>query len=115
MLKYDNQIGNITVGDHAISTIVGNAVTSAFGVAGMAFKNAADGFVSLLKWENIDKGVNVVCIDNEVTIDIHIVVTYGINILAISQSITHNVSYAVEIATGFKVKTINVYVDSIKM
>jgi len=44
----------------------------------------------------------------------HIVVSYGININAITQSITHNVSYAVETATGFNVKKINVYVDAIK-
>lgn len=115
MLKYNNIYGEIIVGIEAVAAIVGNAVTNSFGVAGMAFKNTADGIVSLLKWENIEKGVNVTCEENETIIDIHIVVTYGVNILAITESITHNVRYAVESVTGFKVKTINVFIDSIKV
>ena len=43
--------------------------------------------------------------------DIHIAVTYGINISAIVQSIIHNVRYKVEDCTGFKVARVNVYVD----
>lgn len=115
MLKFENNYGDINVGTEAIAAIVGNAVTNSFGVAGMAFKNATDGIVSLLKWDNIEKGVSVTNEGNYANIDIHIVVTYGVNIIAITESITHNVRYAVETATGFRVKTINVFVDSIKV
>ena len=115
MLKYDNNYGEILISAETVACVVGNAVTNSFGVAGMAFKNATDGIVSLLKWENIEKGVNVTCEGNETNIDIHIVVTYGVNILAITESITHNVRYAVETATGFRVKAINVFIDSIKV
>ena len=115
MLKYENDIGTTTISSDAVAAIVGNAATNSFGVAGMAFKNAADGLVSLLKWDNIEKGVKIVTTGDESIIDIHIMVTYGINIRAITESITHNVSYAVKKSTGFNVKTINVYVDSIKI
>ena len=114
MFNYVTEYGSVSIGERALATIVGAAVNSAFGVAGMAYKNAADGIVGLLKFDNIEKGVRVTCQDNEISIDIHIVMTYGINIRAISESITHNVSYAVEKATGIKVKEINVFVDSIR-
>lgn len=114
MLKFNNTYGEINIVPEAVAAIVGSTTTKCFGVAGMAFKNTSDGLVSLLKWENIEKGVNVTCDGNEIVIDIHIIVTYGVNIVAISESITNNVRYAVEIATGFKVKLINVYIDSIK-
>ena len=47
-------------------------------------------------------------------IDLHIVVTYGVNIAAITKSIVHKVRYVVEDVTGFGVKKVNVYVDSLK-
>ncbi len=114
MLKFNNSYGEINIVPEVVATIVGSATTKCFGVVGMAYKNATDGIVSLLKWENIEKGVNVTCTENEINIDIHIVVTYGVNIIAITESITHNVRYAVETATGFGVKKMNVYIDSIK-
>ena len=49
--------------------------------------------------------------DGQLVVDIHIAVTYGININAIVQSIVQNVRYTVEECTGFKVARVNVYVD----
>jgi uncharacterized alkaline shock family protein YloU len=46
-------------------------------------------------------------------IELHIKVTYGLNIAAIVRSITHKVKYAVEDATTLKVERIDVYVDDI--
>jgi uncharacterized alkaline shock family protein YloU len=47
-------------------------------------------------------------------IDLHIIVAYGVNISAITQSIVHKVSYTVEEATGFEVARVNVFVDGIQ-
>ena len=58
-----------------------------------------------------DKGVRVKTTDGQLVVDIHIAVTYGININAIVQSIVQNVRYTVEECTGFKVARVNVYVD----
>lgn len=114
MLKYENQYGDIVVDAKAVAFIVGHAATNSFGVKGMAARNAADGISTILNFDNIEKGIGVKVEDNEIVIEMHIVVTFGINITAITESITHNVRYAVESATGFKVKTINVFVDAIK-
>lgn len=40
-------------------------------------------------------------------------VTYGINIPAITESIVHKIAYSVETATGFKVRDVKVFVDSV--
>ena len=40
-------------------------------------------------------------------------VSYGINIPAITDSIVHKISYNVEDATGFPVKKVNVFVDRV--
>ncbi|MPN05269.1 hypothetical protein SDC9_152519 [bioreactor metagenome] len=46
--------------------------------------------------------------------DLHIIVTYGLNINAVVQSINQKVQYTVEEATGLEVKKVNVFVDSMK-
>lgn len=115
MLKLSNSNGDIMVYDSVIAQIVGNAATSCFGVVGMASRNTTDDIVSLLRWDNIEKGVKVTCVGNEIKIELHIIVTYGVNIPAITQSIMHKVSYSVEEITGFKVIDVEVYIDSIKI
>ena len=79
----------------------------------MTAKNMTEELWSLFRKDSQDKGIPVTCEDNEIDIDLHIMVTYGINIPAITDSIVHKVAYTVEDTTGFKVNGINVYVDSI--
>ena len=81
----------------------------------MASKNAAEGIVSLLKKENYEKGVLVVADGSDLIIDVHIIVSYGINLPAISRSIAKEVKYIVEKMTGFKVKKVNVCIDAMKI
>ena len=46
-------------------------------------------------------------------IELHISVSYGVNITAIVDSIINKVRYTVEEATDLKVNTVNVYVDAL--
>lgn len=61
-----------------------------------------------------DKGVKVHITGGRLVLDLHIVVTYGVNISAIVQSIIHKVRYTVEDATGMEVAKVNVYVDGMR-
>jgi uncharacterized alkaline shock family protein YloU len=60
-----------------------------------------------------EKGVRVIRDNDELCIELHIKVTYGVNIGAIVKSIIHKVKYAVEDATGLQVQRIAVSVDDI--
>ena len=113
MLKLENKNGSIVVDDDVISNIVAIVANNCFGIAGMEAKNATEEFWGLFKKDAHDKGISVECNGNEISIDLHIMVTYGINIPAITDSIIHKVAYSVEEATGFSVKKINIFVDSI--
>lgn len=114
MLNIKNHNGNITITQNVFANIVGNVINNCYGVVGMASKNTVDGIVSLLKKENYDKGVKVTCEGSDLLIDVHIIVSYGINLPAISRSIAKEVKYIVEKMTGFKVKKVNVFVDAMK-
>lgn len=115
MLKIENKNGLITVDENVIINIVANVAKDCFGIVEMESKNASEEFWSLFKKNSYDKGIYVTFEENRILIDLHIMVSYGINIPAITESIVHKVTYTVEQITGFTVKSINVFVDSVSV
>ena len=100
--------------DKVIAQIVGHVASDCYGVLGMAARSATDNFISLLKGDDKEKGVKIVADNDEINIEIHIVVIYGININAISSSIINKVTYCVQELTGYRVSKVDVFVDSMK-
>ncbi len=114
MIQLYTPIGRITLTGEYLAGIVSTAAQSCYGVCGMATGNAAEGIRNtLLGAYYPDKGVRVTEDDGQLRIELHIKVTYGLNISAIVQSITHKVKYALEDATGLKVRKVDVFVDDI--
>jgi len=113
MIGYKYPLGSVEICQDYFAALIGNSVSECFGVAGM-ISSPYQGLVSVVKKTDIpDKGVKVKISDGALIVDIHIAVTYGINISAIVQSIVHKVGYIVEYSTGFKVSKVNVHVDSL--
>lgn len=111
-----NNRGKIVYSDDCISSLAGVAATECYGVVGMSSKKATDGIVQLLKGENLKKGVIVTTDNSEVvTIDLFIIVEYGVSIAAVASSIIQTVKYKVEKATGLIVKQVNVMVNGIRV
>ena len=114
MIKIYNPQGKVILTNDYFAGLVGNAITSCYGVAGMSVAGAKDGVRAVLFGNDIpEKGVVVSEYNGELVIDLHIKVIFGLNIGAIVQSITNKVRYVVEEATNLKVHKINVSVDDI--
>ncbi|WHH59888.1 Asp23/Gls24 family envelope stress response protein [Petroclostridium sp. X23] len=113
--RLENDHGNIIIPAEVIANMAGMTATQCYGVVGMASRNTADGLVSLLKKEALNKGIKVTVEAQYLTIDLHIIVEYGVNISAICENIVNNVRYSLESATGLKVKKINIYVESMRV
>jgi len=106
-------LGEITITSNVVTTLAGAAATNCFGVKGMAKRSTSDGLVHLLKPEAMGKGVWITYNDDlSISIDLHIVVDYGINLTTLTSSIIDEVRYKVERATGVTVSSVNVFVDS---
>lgn len=112
-MTIQNDRGMIDISNEVFTVISGSAATNCFGVKGMAYRNMKDGFVGLLKKENMSKGVKVSFEEGQVSIELHIIIEHGVNITAVCQSIMTEVRYIVERLTRVKVKNVNVCVDSI--
>lgn len=110
-----NQYGYIDIDDNVIATIAGLSAMESYGIVGMASKNATDGFFELLKKDNLSKGVKIYSEQNEIIIDLHVILQYGIKISVVAENIIEKVKFNVENLTGLKVKKVNVYVQGIRV
>ena len=115
MIRIDNHLGSIEVSQEYFSYLIGHAVSSCYGVAGMVKSGTRQGLRSLFSKRTFaDEGIRVRSEGDKLVVDLHICVIYGMNIAEISKSIVNKVRYTVEEATGLAVKKVNVYIDGMK-
>ena len=112
-MKLQTEKGAITIGSDVFTNITGAAATNCFGVKGMAVRSKTDGLVHLLRRESMAKGVKVrFNEDDTVSIELHIIVDNGVNLMAVSRSIMSEVRYIVSRTTGAEVRNVDVCIDS---
>jgi len=114
-MKLQNDLGEIRISSDVFTAITGCAATNCYGVKGMAVRSTTDGLVHLLKRESMAKGVKVhYNEDGSVSIELHIIVENGVNVMAVCRSIMSEVRYVVSKATGATVASVDVCVDSMR-
>ncbi len=116
MIRIENHLGLIEVSNTYFANLVGHAASECFGVSGLVNRTPVQGLRSFFLHRDVpDKGVRVRNQGGELIIDLHIAVTYGVNIAVIVKSIMNKVSYTVEAACGLTVAKVNVYVADMKV
>ena len=58
---------------------------------------------------------NMMHTDIEITLNFHVIVAYGVNILSVSDNLMSNVKYKVEEFTGMAVEKINIFVEGVRV
>lgn len=111
-----NASGEIIIENEVIAQYAGLAALGCFGIVGMAYTSMKDGLAKLLKGDNVSKGVIVqIDEDNNLTIDFHIIVAYGVAIKTVCDNLTETVKYQVEEMTGMTIKEINIFVEGVRV
>ena len=113
--KIKNELGSISVVEDVITTIAGYAAIECIGIVAMASKRATDGLVELLGRENLKRGVRAVLNEDSVSINLYIIVEYGVSIAAVAKNVIETVKYRVENLVGIKVDQVNVTVEGIRV
>ena len=114
--QMETKLGKVTIDPEVIALYAGSVAVECFGIVGMAAVNMKDGLVKLLKKDYLTHGINVsVNEDNKITIDFHVIVSYGVNIPTVAENLISNVRYRVEDFTGQEIDRINIYVDGVKV
>ncbi len=108
--------GMITINPEVIAKYAGTVAVECFGIVGMAAVNMKDGLVRLLKRDSLTHGIQVmISEENEINIDFHIIVAYGVSISAVTDNLVSNVRYKVEEFSGMTVKKINIYIEGVRV
>ena len=115
MTSINTSMGNISIDNEAIAQYAGSVAMECLGVVGMAGINMRDGLVKLLKLDSMTRGINVMVRNNKLVINFHIIVAYGVSILAVSNNLISNVKYKVEEFTGIEIEKINIFVEGVKV
>ena len=106
-------MGNITIDKEVIAQYAGTVAMECFGIVGMGI--TVKDVVKLLRKDNLAKGITVTINNNKLTLDFHVIVSYGVSILAVSDNLIDNVKYKVEEFTGMEIEKINIFVEGVRV
>ena len=111
----NTHMGSITIDKEVISQYDGSVATECFGIVGMAGVNMKDGLVKLLKMDSMTRGIVVSMENNKLILEVHVIIAYGVSILAVSENLISNVKYKVEEFTGIGIEKINIFVEGVRV
>ncbi|MDR2044551.1 MAG: Asp23/Gls24 family envelope stress response protein [Clostridium sp.] len=111
----DTRMGSIFIDNEVIAQYAGSVAVECFGIVGMAGVNVKDGLVRLLKMDSLTRGISVSLSGNRLTLDFHVIVAYGVSIIAVADNLISNVKYKVEEFTGIEIEKINIFVEGVRV
>ena len=113
--RMNTGLGEIVINPDVIALYAGSVAVECFGIVGMAAVNMKDGLVKLLKKESLTHGINVSISENKISLDFHVIVSYGVSISAVTDNLINNVKYKVEEFTGMEIEKINILVEGVRV
>jgi uncharacterized alkaline shock family protein YloU len=107
-------LGTIFISPNAVATVAYHATLQSYGVVGLAAKNFAEGLAATITREPA-RGISVHYDGEEVDIDIHIIIEYGMRITSVAESVANSVRFQVEKALGMPVRNVNVHIQGLRV
>ena len=103
-------LGRITIASDAIAQIVAHVTDEAYGVVGMS----ARGLGRLLPGDRSRRAIEIGREGDDVRVDLHVVVEYGLNLAEVASTLRNRVAYEVERLTGLRVASIEVHIEDVR-
>ncbi len=113
--KTNNIYGKITITDTTVERFVGHIANDCYGIVEFVPKNFFERVISFIKFGNEVKGVRVHSNGDRLSIELSVIVKYGVSIKAVSEALKESVKYKVERFTGMIVDSIDVNVAGVKL
>jgi uncharacterized alkaline shock family protein YloU len=80
----------------------------------MAAKNLVDGWAKVLRPDS-KRGVEVQIDEDQITIDLYVVIEYGVRVATVARNIISSVKFSVEKAIGVPLTAVNVHVQGLRV
>jgi uncharacterized alkaline shock family protein YloU len=103
-------LGRITISHEAVAHIVGRTAAEAYGVVGMGGKRVG----RLLSRDRWRQGITVGSAVEGVTIELSVVIEYGLNLAEVASTVRNRVRYEVERLTGLPVASVEVRIEDVR-
>ena len=102
-------LGRISISHDAVAHVVGRVAAQAYGVVGMASRKR------LLTRDPLRQGVTVGGSGEDgVTIELSVIVEYGLNLAEVASTLRNRVQYEVERLTGLRVASVEVRIRDVR-
>jgi uncharacterized alkaline shock family protein YloU len=112
-MKNIENMGIVKISDEVVSVIAGLAASEIKGIVGMS-AGLAGGITQIFgNKKNPSKGVKVTVGEESATIELVVVVEYGVKIPEVAAAVQESVKRSVESMTGLVVSAVNIYVQNI--
>jgi len=111
----DQQVpgGNVRVADSAIVWIVREAVLSSYGVVDLAPRSLGSAIGKRLGIGSAARGIGLRVSGNRVSIELSVVMEYGVPIFTVASNVMQAVRFQVERVLGMDVERVDVNVDGL--
>jgi uncharacterized alkaline shock family protein YloU len=112
----EQRLGSIEISPVAIASMASQAVLGCYGVVGLASRTLRDGLAELLHpSDSPKKGVQVQLVDDKITIDLFVIMEYGVRVSEVAHNVMQSVKFNVEKALGVPVADVNVHVQGLRI
>ncbi len=109
-----DEIGEVQIANEVVAIIAGLAATEVEGIAGMVGTLKGD-LVELLGKKNLSKGVVVEVGEESISLELSLIVNFGVCIPEVCKVVQDKVKSAVETMTGLIVEDVNIRVAGVEV
>lgn len=108
-----SELGKVEISPEVIEVIAGIAASEVDGVATMR-GNFAAGVAERLGRKNHGKGVKVELGEDGITVDVSVVIIYGVAVPEVAKLIQTNIKQALQTMTAIELQAVNVHVVGVQ-
>ncbi|TWI55950.1 Asp23/Gls24 family envelope stress response protein [Halalkalibacter nanhaiisediminis] len=108
-----SELGKVEISPEVIEVIAGIAASEVDGVATMR-GNFAAGVAEKLGRKNHGKGVKVELGEDGITVDVSVIITYGVAVPEVAKLIQTNIKQALQTMTAIEIQAVNVHVVGVQ-
>lgn len=112
--KITSETGAIKIASDVVTVIASMAATEVKGIAGMSGGFAGD-IAEKFGMKSSNKGIKVQVGETETSIDLFLIVEYGVRIPDVAWEVQQNVKKAVETMTGLTVVEVNIHIQGLNI
>ena len=113
--RIDTGYGEVTIDNEVLAKVTGVSAVECYGIVGMAMVNMTSGIANLLRGDNITKGISLLVEENVISIELHIIIEYGVNIKVVTDNLISTIVYKLETFSGLKVGHIDIFVEDVRV